>query len=1074
MKNCKDTQKITKSLFSVLPYSGVNIITSHKQFNNLLTDNHLPTKKYLDKLHSLYDLDIFSLNTRQNSLINPDIHSSHNHIHTSYYSPHSFNNLKKSVKNPLNNKSSFSILHNNIRSLRLHLEDFQAHLLHELDFSFDIMGISETKLTSSSLAYNLNLDIPGYSFEYVPTPLASGGVGMYINSNLNYSVIEKTSNSSFQALWIEIHFQEKKNIVCGIIYRQHNSPNSFLSYFDESLEKYSNGKSVYIMGDFNIDLLKSETCNFSHNFLLSLQSCHFLPTIDKPTRVYNNSATLIDNIFINNPEHQIISGNIVSDISDHFTQFCILSSSKEFITNTKKKRRDFSKFSKDVFLDELSNIDFSLKGNVDQMFSAFYKKLNKLVNKHAPLKKCSKRDVKNLSKPWITRGLQRSIKVKNKFLMAGDTTNYKLYRNKISYLTRINKKHYFHSFFNENITNIKNTWQGINMIITNKKKNQKQISAIRDPNTNAVTYDKKDISNVLNEHFTSVGHKLASQVPESTKHFTDYLSHINQNDSFFLSPTTDNEIEQEIMMIPNNKSYGLYSFPISMLKTAKHLINKPLADLFNKSVESGTYPSKLKSAKITPIFKSDDSFDPNNYRPISLLSIFNRIFEKLVHSRLTNFIEKHNLLNNAQYGFRKGFSTSHAILDLISTIQANMDKKRFSCAVFIDLKKAFDTVNHSILLKKLNYYGIRGLTNDWFESYLSGRTQTTEVGSNVSGKKHCLYGVPQGSVLGPLLFLLYINDIVKASTLFTFFLFADDTNLLYANKDLKMLERIVNSELVKLCNWLTANKLTLNIKKSNFVIFRPHQKKISTSIVIKIPDQALGKYISLENKEYVKFLGLLIDSKLSWKNHIDYISTKISKSIGLIAKLRYFVPQNTLITLYWSLVHPYLNYGISAWGQASKTLMNKLLLLQKRALRFIFFVNSRESAIPLFIKTAIPPLNTLFFQSIANLMHDVINEKAPQNLCKLFTSISETHSYNTRSSADKKLYTQASRINIQLNSFSRVGVRLWNSIPLLIRNKSKNLFKKEIKELLFSILENEKSYVEIEKAIQIFSTFSNK
>jgi len=196
--------------------------------------------------------------------------------------------------------------------------------LDELDYRFDIIGITETKITNASVPLKNNLNIPGYNFEYVPTPLASGGVGMYINNGLNYSVIETSSNVDFQALWIEIQFEKKKNILCGLIYRQHSCPENFLNYLEETIDKYNmKNRSIYLIGDFNIDLLKCNSCKYSSNFLLELQSCFLLPTIDKPTRVYNSSATLIDNIFTNNSNNVIYSGNIVSDISDHYSQFCI-------------------------------------------------------------------------------------------------------------------------------------------------------------------------------------------------------------------------------------------------------------------------------------------------------------------------------------------------------------------------------------------------------------------------------------------------------------------------------------------------------------------------------------------------------------------------------------------------------------------------------------------------------------------------------------------------------------------------------------------------------------------------------
>lgn len=1063
MKNSND-QKLIKSLFKELPYHGLNIVTSHSQFNNLLRDSQLQTKRHLDKLHSLYDLDIFSLNTKQSTDINPDLQC-FDKLRSNYYSPHSFSAFKKSVK------KSFSILHCNIRSLQLHKEQLETHLLDELNFDFDILGISETKIKSSSLERNLNLNIPGYSFEFVPTPLASGGVGMYINKRLHYNVIERISDHAFQALWIEICFAGKKNAVCGIIYRQHNSPDSFLNYFNESLERYSGRNNVYIIGDFNIDLLKSETCNFSHSFLLSLQSCHFLPTIDKPTRVHRSSATLIDNIFTNNPEQLIFSGNIISDISDHFSQFCIISSPTKKYLNLKRKIRDFSNFSQTNFLNDLSDVDLSLNGDTDQMFNKFYRKFNKIVNKHAPLKNCSNRTMKRLSKPWITKGIRQSIKIKNKLLALGDRDRYKLYRNRILNITRLSKKLYFHSFFSDNIKNIKKTWQGINSIINNSKKIKKSILTLKDPSTNSVTCDKIKIPSILNKHFSSVGQKLASQIPDSNNSFTHYLGHIDQQKSFYFTPVTEQEIECEITMTPNNKSYGLYSFPVLLLKCAKHLISKPLAQILNTSVQNGKYPSKLKLSKVIPIYKSDDESDPNNYRPISLLSVFNRIFEKLMYNRLINFVEKLGLLDNAQYGFRSGSSTTHAILDILNTIQTNMDKKLFSCAIFIDLKKAFDTVNHDVLLKKLYFYGIRGITNSWFESYLSKRTQVTVMNDCISEKEYTPYGVPQGSVLGPLLFLLYINDITKASNKFNFFLFADDTNLLYANKNLKTLEKVVNEELIRVSDWLIANKLTLNIQKSNYVIFRPYQKKLTSKLQIKIFDNALGKFIDLTNKEYVKYLGILIDCHLSWKHQIDYISTKVSKTVGLIAKLRHFVPQDTLLTLYKSLIYPYLSYGICAWGQASKSLLNKLLILQKRALKFIFFNDKRDSAIPLFVKSKVLPLNLMYCQSIANLMHDVVNKNCPDNLFKMFSSVRDTHSYCTRSSTSDKLHIQASRLNVLLNSFSRLGARLWNAIPHSTRNKRKYHFKKLIKNALLSMTQTEESYIDVHKVIQILPNY---
>ena len=265
-----------------------------------------------------------------------------------------------------------------------------------------------------------------------------------------------------------------------------------------------------------------------------------------------------------------------------------------------------------------------------------------------------------------------------------------------------------------------------------------------------------------------------------------------------------------------------------------------------------------------------------------------------MYNRLNSYVEDNEPLYKAQYGFREKFSTQHAILDIVNTIQTNMDKKIFTCGVFIDFKKASDTMNHTVLLDKLHHYGIRGIVYEWFSSYLANRTQTTHIDNDhISSKKNSPTGVPQGSVLGPLLVLTYINDIYLCK--FGFYLFGENTNLLYAYKDLKSLESVVNIELTNVCDWLNANKLTINAKKSNFVVFEPRQKRTNHKTCIRIPDNRNNGSVLLEEKDYVKFLGVLIDKNLTWRPHIDFIASKISKIVVTLVRLRHHVPQNILL-----------------------------------------------------------------------------------------------------------------------------------------------------------------------------------
>ena len=967
--------------------------------------------------------------------------------------------------------SNISFIHTNIRSLKRNLENFQTHLLDELDFHFSIIGVTETRINSSSENLDFNPSILHYNFEHMPSPLSAGGVGMYIDERFQYQTIERCSNEAFQALFVELHLPKNANIICGVLYRQHNSPERFQEYFDSTMEKLSaTGKQIILMGDFNINLLHYHTNTHAQNFILSLQSLNLTPTIDKPTRVNNNSYSLIDNIFINNLGYSICSGNIVSDLTDHFSQFCILNSftNLDLHDQPKLKRltRDFSNFSEANFLNELSQVDLMdivcNKADVNKSFSTFHNKLNKLLNKHAPLKPISKRSLKKQRKPWITKGIRRSIKIKNSLYYSGDIKTYKVYRNKILMLTRISKRNFFHNYFEDNLTNIKKTWEGINNLLGRKRKDIKHITSLKRPGNDQISYNPSELPDIMNNYFSSIGHSLASKMPHSKKKFLDYLLKSRNADSFFFNPVTQTEIESEIMNTPLNKAHGLYSFPTRILRSARHILSHPLSALINMSVEQGIYPSKLKLAKVIPIYKSNDESDPSNYRPISLLSVFNRIFEKMMYNRLKAFLEKFGILHESQYGFREKRSTEHAILEIINQIQTNMDRKLYTCGIFIDLQKAFDTVDHTILLKKLDHYGVRGIVNDWFTSYLTARKQITEIGPlNISKKATVLSGVPQGSVLGPLLFLVYINDICNSCNQMKFYLFADDTNLLYADKNLKSLESTINDELCKLYDWLIANKLSLNIKKSNYVIFRPRQKKVKYEVNLKIFNHHTNSYMSLERKSYVKYLGVLIDENLSWKHHILHIASKISISIGIIARLRHFVPLNTLQHIYRSLIQPYLLYGITAWGRAGKTHRNIILRLQKRALRLMFFCDYKTHAIPLFISSSLLPLDLLYFKSVAILMHDVSNNISPPQINNLFHYQHNIHSYITRSSTRGNFFLKYSRINKQNMSFSRNGVRIWNSLSSEFHQMPKTKFKRNIHNMLLQKLSEANGYIDI-------------
>ena len=296
-----------------------------------------------------------------------------------------------------------------------------------------------------------------------------------------------------------------------------------------------------------------------------------------------------------------------------------------------------------------------------------------------------------------------------------------------------------------------------------------------------------------------------------------------------------------------------------------------------------------------------------------------------MHKRVYDFFISHNIIYEHQFGFQKNKSTSLAVLDIYSKLIKSIENKEFSCCIFLDFAKAFDTVNHEILLSKLEHYGITGIVNDWFRSYLSLRPQKVKINGFLSDEQYIKCGVPQGSVLGPLLFLIYINDMPYASTILDIHLFVDDTSIFMSNKNLEELQTIVNSELVNISDWLISNKLTLNVSKSNFIIIHPPQRKRNKQVTIKINGE------NLEEKSHTKYLGVLIDKNLNWKAHTHHINLKLAKGLGMIVKIRHFIPSSVLRNIYYAFIHAHINYAILNWGSATPTNLEPIKVSMRKA-----------------------------------------------------------------------------------------------------------------------------------------------
>ena len=653
----------------------------------------------------------------------------------------------------------------------------------------------------------------------------------------------------------------------------------------------------------------------------------------------------------------------------------------------------------------------------------------------------NKKQQKKMTNPWITNEIVNMITHRERLLhrKKQDPTNqhletsYKLFRNRITREIKKAKKKYYKEFFDNNISNMKKTWQGIKQIINMNNKSGSQITQLN--------YDGKHIdtnigmANSFNDFFTNIGPILDNEIPKSHRpggsniYLPPRIPH-----SLLISPTDSHEISELINSLDDAKSCGPCPVPTKLLKLIRNEISIPFSDLCNTSFMDGVFPDKNKIAKVIPTHKKGSTTDVNNYRPISLLSTFSKIMEKLMAARLTSFLELHEIIYPKQFGFRSGYSTTHSLIDITENIRKTIEAKKYGCGVFIDLKKAFDTVNHDILLHKLEHYGIRDSALSWFRSYLTDRKQYVHLNGADSDIKSIVCGVPQGSVLGPLLFLIYINDLPNISKKLKFYLFADDTNIYFESHDLKSLEKIMNKELEKLFEWLCINRLSLNVSKTNFIIFSAINKP-KTLVTILINKEAIDEVT------HVKYLGILIDSQLTFKQHINELSKKIARAIGILYKLRPFVSTSILLNVYHAIIYPFLLYGISVWGNACNTFLEPILILQKRFVRMATYNDCYPvtpgplvHTPPLFYMLKLLTVFDIYKVQLGKLIYESINSIGPTNKIVIYTRANEIHSHNTRYAKNGNFYVNSVRTTrFGLKGLQMEGKNLWEKLPNSIK-----------------------------------------
>ena len=909
----------------------------------------------------------------------------------------------------------------------------------------DVLLLCETWLKPSTLDL---VALPNYkAFHNTRKDCIGGGTSILVN--------DKIRSRDRRDLLVETQFLEhcivelktdKRNILMVSAYRPPNTnAKTFLSEYRKLLDKLKKQKDheIVIGLDHNLDLLKSHLSHPTNDFLeLNLDS-EMIPCITKPTRITNKSATLIDNIMISRSLQRNYASLVVTDdISDHFACLVIL--------KDQNKSNKGPKYMKIRNLDDqkITNIVASLQEhnwkdsleplNADDGFNLFHSTLLSLFDKLAPEIEIKINKKKTPRDPWITKGMLQSIQKQKKLYLEqlsdiSKTNKYKTYRNQLQKILRKAKISYFREKGREYKQDSRKLWKLIHAILNKTPHKGECIKAIN--KEGVPRYDPATITNELCKHFSSVGETFANRIPPPSRTIKDYMNIIPPNDlSIFLNPITEAEINELITdLLPKNSS-GYDNLSNKLLKKLLPALVAPLTIIFNKSLTEGIFPEAMKKADVVPLYKSKDNQESNNYRPISLLLTLSKVLEKIMYQRTYSFLESSNQIYKSQYGFRTAHSCKNAICELVSEIIKGKQDGMHTLAVFLDLSKAFDSLEHDVLLKKLYKYGIRGVAYKWFESYLHGRQMRVKCNVDSSGRTEysdymkVTYGTPQGSCLRPLIFLIFTNDLHRHLVYSSSILFADDTTLYKTPRNLVYLKWCLEDDLCTLSDWFAANKLTLNLDKTVCMLF--HKNNKTSEIELKI------KNMTILNQTETKFLGMWLDQCLSWHIHIQRLTLKIKRNKYLLNNGKHLMDQSTKKLVYYAHIASHIQYGMLLWGNnASKEQLNRLQKLQTKCLELIqdkkSNTNLNKTLGILSIEDMVKLENMKFSYK---LVHWMLPQKIIEICCKdsKQESLTKIHNYSTRNKRVPNLPRNMNKLYRE--SFLCKGPQSWLTLPVETKN----------------------------------------
>ena len=989
-----------------------------------------------------------------------------NNIHNCQY--YDENEINKKFNNI--STEQFSILSLNIQSLPGKFNEFQTFLASTLGkFKPSVIAIQEIWNKPTNCSFDLSDYHPLHFTIRDKQGLksnAGGGVGLWVEKSLCFEPINSISiflPRVFESQFIKIKNGKNKYTVVGNIYRPNTAPYADVKYFNQTIREIfskirsdpclRNAQDVILVGDMNINLLKHTLHSDTETYLDTLLENNYLPLITLPTRIGHNTATLLDHICTNIADDNFDSGIIVSDISDHFPVFYIRHFKDKFIEKkSQQKTRKFDSKSKSKFKKLLEDKNWDnvlLNGDQESAFNNFFESIDNCFESSFPEKNVNSSRKNRPFNPWMSEALiisrKRKAKLFNKKLRKPcqeTKSRFKEFNAVYTRLVRAARKKYFDDKFQEYSKDCKKTWQTINSVLGRGRKTVNIPDVF--VSNGRVLSGAVEISEGFNNFFANIGPDLAKTIKGTEKRFSDFLSH-ETDENFVFANMTPDIINDALNRLKSKNSSGPDKISTNLLKSIIPTIMGPICYLFNLSFKTGFIPTILKTAKIVPIFKAGETDNFTNYRPISLLSSFSKLLEKVAANQIMKYLNKFKLLYEHQYGFRAKHNTTQPLIHFLDKIYNALNKpvSEYTLGIFIDLTKAFDTCDVEILLSKLEHYGFRGTSNLWFKNYLNGRKQFTSIRGADSSLKEISCGVPQGSILGPILFLILINDLPKASKFFTI-LFADDTTLQLSSKSLQDLYDLANFELSKIEDWFKANKLTLNASKTKYILFKKKKEDVNiTSLKLLIDNKDIERVGTGCKNESFKFVGVHLDENLNWNHHLKLVKNKASSAVFALSSVKNILPSNIKLTIYNSLFRSYIEYGISAWGRNKCSEMKQIHILQKRAVRLIDNSKAMSHSDPLFLKYKILKVNDLVDYNQAIFMYKYTNKLLPYSFENIFKKLGNF---------ERSLNYQLDILNLSLLKYlpSSSLLKIWNNLPLdLKRSNSLSIFKNRLLNSLF-------------------------